>query len=192
MKEFKVYQATIEAPYVFFDYDLAEGKIKKEDYTLVCEGQSSITDNINRLLEDVFRRGNMGELEPINGNMRSVSVSDIIEVDGKYYYVEGFGFKELTPKKSAPQGATKYTTIYKDKMTQARVAEAFKALESLGYHTVLSNAKVGPRNEVSIWVATRNDNETIYYSNCCFAKECKELKLCPFTVEEYNLIKEVK
>ena len=94
MKKFKVYQASTETPYVFFDFDVAFKRFSFEDYTLVCEGESDF-DDIDYVLNDVFESGNIGELRK-NNRMRSISVSDIIEVDGKYFYVEGFGFKDIT------------------------------------------------------------------------------------------------
>ena len=98
MKNFKVYQASTDIPYVFFDFDVAYKRFDFEkDYMLVCEETTEL-DDIDQILNEVFEKGNTGELTSKNGasKMRSVSVSDIIEVDGMYFYVEGFGFRDIT------------------------------------------------------------------------------------------------
>ena len=98
MKSFKVYQASAEVPYVFFDFDVAFKRFNfEDDYKLVCEDTTEL-DDVDQILNEVFEKGNTGELTSKNraNRMRSVSVSDIIEVDGMYFYVECFGFKDIT------------------------------------------------------------------------------------------------
>lgn len=49
-------------------------------------------------LEDAFFRSNYGDANAIDnfsGMMRSLSVGDIVEVDGEYHMVDTFGFQKL-------------------------------------------------------------------------------------------------
>ena len=39
--------------------------------------------------------GNDGTIQQVFRRMRSISVSDIIEIDGTKYYVDSFGFREI-------------------------------------------------------------------------------------------------
>lgn len=49
------------------------------------------------ILETIFREGNTNqELRDENPNMRSVSVSDIVLLNGRYYYCDSFGWKDVT------------------------------------------------------------------------------------------------
>lgn len=91
----KVYQAKIDTPYVFFDFDVAYKRFDFEkDYNKVYERETEVSKD--HALDDIFEMGNMGELQQYADRMRSISVSDIIEIDDKFYYVEGFGFKDIT------------------------------------------------------------------------------------------------
>lgn len=60
-----------------------------------------IKDNMSDddALEYVFTLGNTNQdLRDANPEMRSVSVSDIVELNGKYYYCDAFGWKEASEK----------------------------------------------------------------------------------------------
>ena len=48
-------------------------------------------------LDDVFKIGNVGPEDKITrfGRMHSLSVGDIIGIDGKYVMIDGFGFAEI-------------------------------------------------------------------------------------------------
>lgn len=93
MKRIKVYQIRdiANCEYSFMGYKYAEGKLNMKDYKLVA----NFNNDANFTLDDVFKMGNNGILQKAGFKMRSISVSDIIEVNGKKYYVDSFGFKEV-------------------------------------------------------------------------------------------------
>lgn len=89
MKEIKVYQ-TNNREYVFMNYEFAmKHNFDFKDYKEVASFMGNYED-----LEYIFQIGNNGYLTS-KYQMRSISVSDIIQVDNKYYFVDSFGFKEL-------------------------------------------------------------------------------------------------
>ena len=51
---------------------------------------------IEYTLENLFERFNISVLQPKDFTGRSMSVSDIVELDGKYYYCDHIGFKKIT------------------------------------------------------------------------------------------------
>ena len=89
MKRVKVYQ-TDNRDYRFMNWNWSEKYFDMNDYELVLDANLEVDD-----LEDVFYKGNNGELKKYNYYMRSISVSDVIELDGKKYFVDSFGFVEL-------------------------------------------------------------------------------------------------
>ena len=76
--------------YAFMDYEYAKDKINIYDYRLVADFNTNDSD-----LELIYKRGNNGDLQRNFPIMRSISMSDIIKVGAKYYYVDTFGFKEV-------------------------------------------------------------------------------------------------
>ena len=96
MKEIIIYQ-TDNRDYSFMPWEYAKEKFNMNDYQEVlyytCDGDLENEDLLNKIFND----GNNGKLHnqfPDN-RFRSLSVSDIIEVDGIKYYIDSFGFKEL-------------------------------------------------------------------------------------------------
>ena len=89
MKEIKIYQ-TSNRDYSFMDFDFAsKHNFDFKDYKQVASFLSNSED-----LEYIFIIGNNGYLTS-KYQMRSISVSDIIEVNNKKYYVNAIGFKEI-------------------------------------------------------------------------------------------------
>ena len=83
---------------IFAGLDFVDEKINLNDYNKVAEINLDEfqSDNINMTLEAIFTYGNSDEeYYQNNPQARSISVSDIIEIDGKFYYVDSFGFKEI-------------------------------------------------------------------------------------------------
>ena len=76
MKNVKIYQ-TNNRDYVFEGWEWSEKYFDIKDYDLVLNVNIEIDD-----LEEVFEKGNNGILKRFNPYMRSISVSDVIEVDG--------------------------------------------------------------------------------------------------------------
>ena len=93
--DIKIYQIEdIEnVPYAFMPYDRAKDMLNIDDYALVADTK---LDDEDLDLETIFTLGNTDKsiFQPIKP-MRSISVSDIIEVDGIKYYVDSFGFKRI-------------------------------------------------------------------------------------------------
>lgn len=95
MKDIKIYQASLNCDYVFMNYEYAMEKgLKKEDYELVASFKDETSEDNYTILNKLWDLGNNGTLQNTY-RMRSISVSDIIEIDGVAYYVDSFGFKEI-------------------------------------------------------------------------------------------------
>ncbi len=92
-KTIKIYQADTNCKYAFMSYEHAEKEFSMLDYTKVAEYQTNVEDD-DKILSNVWNDGNDGTLQEFF-TMRSVSMSDVIQIDDKYYYVDTFGFKEL-------------------------------------------------------------------------------------------------
>ena len=83
--------------YMFMNYDWAKEKgFKLEDYEVVYEGEYFEVANdviVLIILEDLFYTFNVNRPKDFRGH--SMSVSDVIYLDGKYYYTDSIGFKEV-------------------------------------------------------------------------------------------------
>ena len=95
--EIRIYQLGLESGYTFMSYDYAKDVIDMEDYQLVAKYTDF--DEINeeddyKLLDTIYWLGNNGTLQQI-WKMRSISISDIIEIGEVKYYVDSFGFKKI-------------------------------------------------------------------------------------------------
>ena len=80
--------------YAFMDYKYAlQCGLKLDDYKTVYEGEINVNENVNETLEDLFRIFNVERPNDFRGH--SLSVSDIVEIDGKQYYCDYLGWKAL-------------------------------------------------------------------------------------------------
>ena len=96
-KNIKIYQ-TNNRDYRFMNYEFAiDHGFKMSDYDVVAEFYKEVYEPDWRVLESIFDLGNRGFIQAVCNNefMRSISVSDVIEIDGKKYFVDSFGFKEV-------------------------------------------------------------------------------------------------
>lgn len=97
MKKVNIYQLkdgrTREYGFMTYKWALAHG-FNLDDYELVAEMYNDDEREDERILDRVWLFGNDGTYQK-SFKMRSVSVSDIIEIDGTKYYVDSFGFKEI-------------------------------------------------------------------------------------------------
>lgn len=100
----KIYQADVYKDFCFREYAIAHRNNVDfktlTDYNLVYDGNfKSILDKPGNLLEDIFTSGNIGQLRKDMADFcktaRSISVSDIIELDGIRYYCNPFGFIQI-------------------------------------------------------------------------------------------------
>ena len=78
--------------YAFRHYNRVKDKIDLKDYEVVYEGELDYPEMPNAL-EELFEIFNIRRPEDFKG--RSMSVSDIVEVDGENYYCDAAGWKEL-------------------------------------------------------------------------------------------------
>ena len=95
--KFKLYQIkdVENCPYVFSSFNFAQkdNKFSLKDYEVVYSGE--IDDySIEYTLEKLFEIFNIYHPEDFTG--RSMSVSDVVELNGEYYYCDHISFKKIT------------------------------------------------------------------------------------------------
>lgn len=95
----KIFQVPTWVKWCFMDYEYAKenGFDIKEYGERVAEFDREDYEPEWRVLETIFDFGNRGYIQAVCNNeyMRSISVSDLIMLDDKLYYVDSFGFKEV-------------------------------------------------------------------------------------------------
>lgn len=88
-----------DIPYMFMHYDFAlEHGFDLNDYDVVYEGDIELENpeqrvHIENYLEHLFYIFNMEHPKDFKGH--SLSVSDVVEIDGKNYYCDFAGWKEI-------------------------------------------------------------------------------------------------
>lgn len=94
---YSVYQ-TDDRDIAFMRYDYVSDKFPEafNNYKKVYDGVVLLKNNedVDYALEDIFIQLNRDD-RPNSQEMRSLSVSDIIYINNKYYYVDYVGFQEL-------------------------------------------------------------------------------------------------
>ena len=91
---YKIYQVDPNnCDYAFEWWSWAEDRFNFNDYELKYEGEIEV-DDVNKTLEDLFRIFNVERPSDFRGH--SLSISDIVEIDGKYYYCDDIGWKDIT------------------------------------------------------------------------------------------------
>ena len=78
--------------YAFKHYEWAKNVIDLNDYEVVYEGELDYPEMPNAL-EELFEIFN--DRRPKDFERRSMSISDIVEIDGKNYYCDFVGWEEL-------------------------------------------------------------------------------------------------
>ena len=78
--------------YYLKHYNWVKDKIDLKDYEVVYEGELDYLE-MPDALEELFKIFNIKR--PKDFEDRSMSISDIVEVDGKNYYCDDIGWKEL-------------------------------------------------------------------------------------------------
>jgi len=99
MKQFKVYQLPVEHKAKFMRLSFVrENNImpKLEDYNLVGESHiyPKADTSVFTMLDDIFTTLNTCKCDWFSGH--SLSVSDVVEIDGKYYYCDSYGWEEIS------------------------------------------------------------------------------------------------
>ena len=80
-------------PYVFRGFSTAQKYgFSLADYEVVYEGELEEYD-AEYALELLFSYFNLNFAKDYKG--RSMSISDVVEIEGKYYYCDPIGFKEI-------------------------------------------------------------------------------------------------
>ena len=91
---YKIYQADPHTcDYAFEWWSWAQDRFNFKDYELVYEGDIKVEETYETL-EDLFKIFNVDRPADFKGH--SLSVSDIVELDGKYYYCDNVGWTDIT------------------------------------------------------------------------------------------------
>ena len=93
--KFKIYQIKKHhCKYLFRDYAYAKShNFAIGDYEKVYEGELNAIVPNDTALELIFMRFNTNH--PLDYNARSLSVSDIVDLEGKYFYCDDASWTEL-------------------------------------------------------------------------------------------------
>jgi len=96
-REYVIYMTPVSTPYCFrsFDCAMSHGWTMR-DYVPVWRGTVE-SETVNGALEELFRIFNVDRPSEYCG--RSLSISDIVVLDGKPYYCDSFGWSEC-PKRN--------------------------------------------------------------------------------------------
>ena len=78
--------------YAFKRYEWAKNVLDLDDYEVVYEGELDYPEMPNAL-EELFEIFNVRR--PKDFERRSMSISDVVEIDGKNYYCDFVGWEEL-------------------------------------------------------------------------------------------------
>ena len=78
--------------YAFKRYEWAKNVLDLNDYEVVYEGELDCPEMPNAL-EELFEIFNVKR--PKDFERRSMSISDVVEIDGKNYYCDFVGWEEL-------------------------------------------------------------------------------------------------
>lgn len=95
MKDFEIWQIKDsrwrDCDYTFRAWAFAEiSGFTKNDYEMVWSGMT------NKSLDGVFSEFNINHPQDFKGH--SLSVSDVVVIDGKAWYCDSVGWKEITDK----------------------------------------------------------------------------------------------
>jgi len=95
---FKLYQIKRQlvstGTYLFMSYEYAKNHdFDIHDYELVYEGDIDAGRYIEDTLENIFTKFNIDIPDDFKGH--SMSVSDIVEINGEFFYTNSIGFKSL-------------------------------------------------------------------------------------------------
>ena len=81
--------------YSFEWWDWAKDKFNLDDYEVVYEGEIDLISGSEiSTLEELFEIFNINHPKDFRGH--SLSVSDVVELDGKNFYCDAHGWKELS------------------------------------------------------------------------------------------------
>ena len=94
--QFQIWQVKeeYERDFAFRRFDSLKGEIKKDRYQKVYDSEVDyeFVDSMV-VLEEIFRMFNVER--PLDFKGHSLSVSDVVVIDGVAYYCDSFGFKKV-------------------------------------------------------------------------------------------------
>ena len=117
-KSFKIYQLPVahEAKFCNFEFVTEHNLLPKlSDYEKVYEGEVEVPEgkDSETVCDHIYMKFQGAKPEGYTGH--SISMSDVIEIDGKFYYCDEYSWEEVTfPTDEAHEGKMFYVT-YKDK-----------------------------------------------------------------------------
>ena len=79
--------------YAFRRYEIAKPRFDFSDYRHVYTGTVQSTGNIFQVLDKIFKILNIEHPDDYVG--RSLSVSDIVEINDRYFFCDSFGWVEI-------------------------------------------------------------------------------------------------
>lgn len=95
MKKYSIYLICDDKAFIRYSV-LEKIGFSMKDYTKVYEGFTSDFEEkkeISQILDLIYAKFNIGK--PNDYNYRSISVGDIVEIDGVKYFCDSFGWKKL-------------------------------------------------------------------------------------------------
>lgn len=137
MKQIRIYQLPVEHKAKFTGFKLVRKHNimpKLEEYDCVWEDE--VEENVS--LDDIYTKFNTDHPEGYSGH--SLSVSDVVYMDDKYFYCDSFGWEEVTdlfPKPTLKKGE-EYECIKDYVMEDGSIA--YKAGKT---YTMLSDTVLG-------------------------------------------------
>ena len=89
-----IYQLPTSHPNIFEHYEYIQKAVKRSDYVAVYNGRiGKKGDDHNKALESLFCKFNVNR--PTNFAGHSLSVSDVVWLEGHSYYCDALGWKEI-------------------------------------------------------------------------------------------------
>lgn len=138
MKKVKIYQLNskneVARNLMFTSYRMAKKYTSIDLYNMVWEGEFPSTYE----LDDIFCTFNINHPKDFRGH--SLSVSDVVEVDGKFYYCDSCGWALLDwnePIEYKALAVDSYGNDHNVFVKAGNFVEATKKVYALGYRNVV-------------------------------------------------------
>ncbi|AZV43611.1 hypothetical protein BAOM_3002 [Peribacillus asahii] len=96
MCKYEIFQVKRELTreFGYMSKDMLENEINLDNYDSVYQGEiEGNYSNIDTLLEDLFVMFNISH--PDNFTGRSMSVSDVVQINDNYFYCDSFGWEKI-------------------------------------------------------------------------------------------------
>jgi hypothetical protein len=94
--QLETFEANRDLGYLFLGWRFAKDVFNLDDYKLVYHmGYSTRYTKDEDILEDIWVMFNREERTPANYIGRSLSVSDVVGIDGRLYFCDSVGWKRI-------------------------------------------------------------------------------------------------